>query len=153
MKKTFNEIMQNELCKKPGRFNAVKGKEFSNEIINSYDIGGFLLYDLTFSNCNFIETNFFKSELTHCRFQNCKIVKSNLSQMEATEINFIECEFEEVLLAGADFMTCKFVKPKFYGLETLDFLDLQNAEICDSKKCIQVKFNDNIADILNKLED
>lgn len=104
-----------------------------------------------FTNCNFTEAIFLKSELDNCNFKNCKIFQSNLVKANFMENDFTDCHFDSVNMAGAVFTLCEFIRPKFHN--SLKSVTLSKSKIWNSKKCIEINGFDNVSKIIQDLGD
>ena len=179
---TFNQIIQSRSFEKVGPFRAIRGKNFSNELIWGHDLSGDLFGDLpgqlmfsslnfvncdfveldlsyskfmscTFTNCNFIQTRFFKAELNNCNFKNCKIFQSDLGRADFMISHFIDCKFDDLNMLGSYFKKCEFTKPKFKNIRFLESVTLAKSKIWNSEGCIEVKSVDNVSKIIDELEE
>lgn len=173
MIENFNKIINNKDFDKVGSLTVIQRKNFLNEVVRSHDLMGLTFAHLTFkdftfididfrqtifiscnfTNCNFTKTIFFKSELNNCNFKNCKIFQSDLVKAELVETNFTDCQFDSVMMAGAVFTQCEWIRPKFHEVPSLESVTLYESKIWNSKKCIEVNAFDDVSKIIHDLED
>ena len=173
MTEKFNNIMKKKDFEQVASMLVIQRQKFSNEVIDSHELRGLTLAHLTFVNCRFInvdfdrtlsiccnftncyftKTSFFKSELEDCNFTNCEIVDSDLAKGNFLRNNLTKCYFENVLMVGADFTNCEWRELKFHNVPTLKHISIFKSKFCNSKKCIEVDFFDDVSKILDDLED
>ena len=173
MIENFNKIINNKSFETVGSLTVIQRKNFLNEVIRAHNLMGLTFAHLTFldcnfididfrytnfiscdfTNCNFTETIFLKSELDNCNFKNCKIFQSDLIRTNFTESIFTDCQFDIVYMAGADFICCKLIQPKFKKVRSLESVSMSKSKIWKLKKCIEVNTFDDVSKIVDNLKD
>jgi hypothetical protein len=78
MDETFNSIIENEFFERmnDGRksWEIISGRDFSHEIIRSWDLIDLRFFSLTFSNCYFANLRVYDTYFYSCEFNNCKFI-------------------------------------------------------------------------------